>query len=151
MVYNTVYLSHMYDFAAELDYFKADLTKKNKDEIERVGREIHLYCAENRIPIEVFGLTLENRVKEQRKQVKRTEQREQTQRIEQRKQNLQTEQRKQIQPTKKQEGRGQIGLPYYDYKKDDDDEEYFDLLFYKDPGPDSDCADWNDDWDGAKY
>ena len=137
MNYNTEYISQLYNLAAELGYFKANITKKNDAEVARIGRELHLYCQENKVPVEVFGITLENRVIEQRKQVKQ---------IEQKAQIYRTGQRKPTKRTNKQKRPRRISDPFYKYYEEDDD-----LLFYEDPGPGSDCADWNDDWDGTKY
>lgn len=62
MSLNSLNNNELYDLAAELSYFNADIVKKNDDEKNRVWNEAHTYCQKNGTPFDVFALWLLNRV-----------------------------------------------------------------------------------------
>jgi len=72
MVFYEDHIPYLYDLAAELGYFQAHTNDKCPAEIERVRKEMEMYCQKNHISFPDYVIQLVDRVTELRKLKKRS-------------------------------------------------------------------------------
>jgi len=127
------YIPYLYEICAELGRFNADgCLSKNDFEIKRVRRAIDIYCLDNDIPFDTFVRKLVERYKQKYAERKK-------------------ELGGMITTKKLQKFLEKTPSSYShtpDYPPDPKNDEKYDLSSHPD---ESDCSNWDDDWDGPKY